>query len=427
MSVQITKLSSGLIIATDPMPHLQSAALGVWVNCGARHESPREMGLSHMLEHMAFKGTERRSAKDIAVEMEAVGADLNAYTSREQTAFHARALKEHVPLVLDMLSDILTRPTFEASELERERDVIIQEIGQARDTPDDLVFDYLQAAAYPEQPMGWSILGTEQTVGSFSRDDLKSYMAGNYRTGAAMLIASGAVNHADMVQFGENLFASLPSGSERKPEPAVFGPGDVRDEDDLEQAHVTFAFAGVPMSHRDAVAAQVYATALGGGMSSRLFQEAREKRGLCYSIYAFAHSYSDSGMIGIYAGTSEEKAGEIAPIVAGEMAALASEASEEETARARAQLRASLLMALESPHARCEQIATHLLAYGRVIPVAELIERIDAVDAAVLRRFASDLCERGQPAMAALGPVKKLETRDRFASRFGQSPPTAAL
>jgi len=419
MSVEITRLPSGLTVATDPMPHLESAAVGVWVNCGARHEASTEMGLSHMLEHMAFKGTERRSAKQIAVEIEAVGGDLNAYTSREQTAFHARVLKEHVPLALDMLSDILIHPTFEESELRREREVIIQEIGQARDTPDDLVFDYLQAAAFPDQPMGWSILGTEDTVGGFSRADLKNYMGSNYRAGSMMLISSGAVEHSRMVEFGEHLFVGLAEGRERAALPAVFRGGEMRGEDDLEQAHIAFAFPGVPTSDDAVVAAQVFVTALGGGMSSRLFQEAREKRGLCYAIYAFAHSYRDTGMIGIYAGTAEEKAGEIGPIVAGEIAGMAAGATDEEIARARAQLRATLLMALESPHARCEQIATHLLAFGRVISVPELIGRIDAVDAGVVRRFAQGLCARGHPAIAAVGPIKKLESRAQFAARFG--------
>ena len=419
MSLQITRLKSGLVVATDPMQHLESAALGVWVNCGARHEAPSEMGLSHMLEHMAFKGTERRTAKQIAVEIENVGGDLNAYTSREQTAFHARVLKEHVPLALDMLSDILIRPTFEQAELERERDVVIQEIGQTRDTPDDLVFDFLQEAAFPNQSMGWSILGTEETVSGFSQADLRNYMGTNYRAGAMMLISSGAVEHGRMVEFGESLFSGVVHGQEQAVAPASFGGGDIRGEEDLEQAHLTFALPGVATGHEDVVAAQVFVTALGGGMSSRLFQEAREKRGLCYAIYAFAHSYRDTGMIGVYAGTSEDKAGEIAPIIAEEIAALASGATEEETARARAQLRATLLMALESPHARCEQIATHLLAFGHVIPVPELIERIDAVDAGVLRRFARDVCMRGTPAMAAVGPIGKLESLERFANRFG--------
>jgi predicted Zn-dependent peptidase len=422
MSIEITKLDNGLIVATDPMPHLMSAALGVWVNSGARHETLREAGLSHMLEHMAFKGTIRRSAKDIATEIEAVGGDLNAYTGREQTAFHARVLKEDVPLALDIISDILMEPTFERDELEREREVIIQEIGQTRDTPDDLIFDHLQEVCYPGQPMGWPIYGSAQTVAEFTRADLKDYMASNYRAGSMMLIASGAVDHAEMVEKGQTLFARLERGTAREAKPAAFSPGEIRDDDDLEQAHLAFAFPGVASGDVDAITARVFVTALGGGMSSRLFQEAREKRGLCYAIYAFSASYLDTGMIGIYAGTAEDKAGEIAPIIAGEIEGLATGATEEETARARAQLKATLLMGLESPSARCERIASHLPVFGRVLSVEELMTRLEKVDAAAVRRFATNLCERGDPALAALGPAKRMESRQAFSRRFGRAP-----
>ena len=326
MSVEITRLPSGLIVATDPMPHLMSAALGVWVNCGARHEHPAEAGLSHMLEHMAFKGTTMRSAKDIATEIEAVGGDINAYTSREQTAFHARVLKDDVGLALDMIADILLNSTFEEGELEREREVIIQEIGQTRDTPDDLIFDLLQEACYPDQPMGWPIFGSEKTVAGFLRRDLISYMAKHYRAGAMMLIGSGAVDHQAMVEAGEKLFAPLAEGGERvNGARALSRRATSATRDDLEQAHLAFAFPGVASADPDAITAQVFATALGGGMSSRLFQELREKRGLCYSIYAFSHSYRDTGMIGIYSGTAEEKCGEVAPLVAAEIEAMAAD------------------------------------------------------------------------------------------------------
>jgi predicted Zn-dependent peptidase len=419
MSLAISKLANGLTVVSDPIPHLESASLGVWVNCGARNETRAQMGLSHMLEHMAFKGTARRSAKQIAVEIEAVGGDLNAYTAREQTAFHARVLKEDVGLALDLLADILLHPTFDAAEMEREREVIVQEIGQTRDTPDELVMDHLQTACYPDQPMGWPILGTEQTVTSFVRGDLRTYMGAHYLAGDMMLIASGAVSHEALVAAANELFGDLPAGTAAKPELARFQGGDIREDDDLEQVHLAYAFPGVSMAHEDAMAAQIYTTALGGGMSSRLFQEVREKRGLCYAISAFAHSYRDGGLVGIYTGTSDANAAAIAPIVAGEMQSLAESATEEEAARARAQLRASVLMSMESPSARCEQIATHLLAFGRVWPVAETLARIEAVDASALRLFGSRLCEAGNPAIAAVGPAKRHESRESFAARFG--------
>jgi predicted Zn-dependent peptidase len=421
MTVAISRLDNGLIVATDPMPNLESAAVGVWIGCGARHETKSEMGLSHMLEHMAFKGTQRRSAKQIATEIEAVGGELNAYTAREQTAFHARVLKSDMGLALDILADIIINPAFDAAELEREREVILQEIGQARDTPDDLVFDHLQQACYPDQPMGWPIFGSEKTVASFMRGDLFSYLRANYLGGSMMLIASGAVEHARIVEMGAEFFSSLTAANGRTPLPAFYQGSEIREQDgDLEQAHLAFAFPGVPVLDKDAVTAQVFATALGGGMSSRLFQEARERRGLCYAIHAFSQAHKDSGTIAIYAGTSEANAGEIPAVIAGEIEAMASSTSEEEVARARAQLKASLLMALESPAARCELIAAHLSAYGRVLTMAEITARVDAVDAAAIRRFAGSLAERGDPSIAAVGPLRRLETRDVFARRFGR-------
>ena len=419
MKIEITRLSNGLTIVTDPMPQLESVAMGVWVNCGGRHETAPIMGVSHMLEHMAFKGTKRRSARDIAVEIEAVGGFLNAYTSREQTAFHARVLKADVPLGIDILADILTAPAFEQSELERERQVVLQEIGQARDTPDDIVFDHLQSAAYPDQPMGWPILGNEQTVSGFTQNDLRSYMAANYRAGGMTFIASGAVEHAAIVRLVEEQFAALTVGTAPVAIPAHYVGSDMRVDEDLEQIHVTYAFPGIPSDDPDIYAAQVYATALGGGMSSRLFQEAREKRGLCYSIYAFAQASTDTGTIGVYTGTGEAEAGEISAVIAGEMAALAQGATEVEVARAKAQMKSGMLMGLERPSSRTEQIAANLLAYGRVLTVEEMTAKLDAVDAEAVRRFGERLMTCGSPAMAAVGPIEKLESYDLFAARFG--------
>ena len=419
MNVKISRIFNGLTVVTDPMPQLESAAVGVWVNTGTRNETKRVMGVSHMLEHMAFKGTERRTARDIAEEIEAVGGYLNAYTSREQTAFHARVLKADVPLSLDILADILTSPTFEQSELERERQVVLQEIGQARDTPDDIIFDHLQGVIYPDQPMGWPILGEDATVSDFRREDLRAYMDSNYRAGGMTLVASGAVEHEAIVRLAEEKFGRLVDGDVSEPLPARYSGGDMRSNEDLEQAHITFAFPGIANSDPDYYTAQVYVTALGGGMSSRLFQEARERRGLCYSIYAFAHSARDSGIIGVYAGTGESESGEIAAVVAGEMSSLAETATESEVARAKAQLKSSVLMSLERPGSRAEQIAGQMFALGRVLSVGEMVERLDAVDVAEVRRFGSLIMQSMSPAVAAIGPVGKLENYETIARRFG--------
>ncbi|HEX3675619.1 MAG TPA: pitrilysin family protein [Rhizomicrobium sp.] len=426
MKIEITKLANGLTVVTDPMPGLESVAVGVWVDCGGRHETKAIMGVSHMLEHMAFKGTETRTAKSLAEEIEAVGGFLNAYTSREQTAFHARVLKADVALATDILADILSHPTFEQAELERERQVVLQELGQARDTPDDIVFDHLQEAIYPDQPMGWPILGNEETVSHFTRDDLRDYMGANYRTGGMTLIASGAVDHAQMVALGEEKFDALKSGPGPKFEPARYAGGEKRAEDDLEQVHVAYAFPGVGVSDPDYYVSQVYAAALGGGMSSRLFQEAREKRGLCYTISAFSQSFEDGGLIGIYTGTGETEAGEISAVIAGEMAALAATANDAEVSRAKAQMRSGLLMGLERPSTRTEQIAFSLLAHGRIVPVEEMLARLEAVDASAVRRFGERVMMTTRPSMAAVGPLGKLERYDVFTGRFGGAVARAA-
>lgn len=419
MDAEITRLANGLTIVSDPMPQLETVACGVWIDCGARHETRAQMGISHMIEHMAFKGTARRSARAIAEEIEAVGGYLNAYTSREQTAFHARVMKADMPLAIDILADILTAPAFDPEEMERERQVVLQEIGQARDTPDDIIFDHLQTIAFPDQPMGWPVLGNEESVGAFTRGDLKTYMGANYRAGTMTLIASGAVEHAEIVKLAEEKFADLTQGVSQKPEVARYGGGDLRLAEDHEQVHITYGFPGVASADEDIYAAQVYVTALGGGMSSRLFQEVREKRGLCYSVYAFAHAFADGGLIGIYAGTGEEEAAEISAVVVGEMAALAETASEAEVARAKAQLKSGLMMGLERPSARAEQIANQLLAYGRVLSIEELTQMLDSVGLAAVRRFGTRVMETGVPALAALGPIGKLEAYRTFANRFG--------
>ncbi|HKY19139.1 MAG TPA: pitrilysin family protein [Rhizomicrobium sp.] len=421
MTLEISKLSNGLTVVSDPMPGLESAAVGIWVNTGSRNEVPEQMGISHMLEHMAFKGTARRSARAIAEEIEAVGGVLNAYTSREQTAFHARVLKDDVPLALDMLGDILTNPAFEASELDRERQVVLQELGQARDTPDDIVFDHLQAAIFQDQPLGWSILGEEATVNAFSRDMLKSTMASQYRLEGMTLIASGAVSHSQLLALAEETCARLNPGAVPAMAPSHYVGGDFRSLDDLEQAHMAYAFPGLSNRDPDYFVAQIYATALGGGTSSRLFQEAREKRGLCYSIYAFSNGFLDSGFLGIYAGTGENEAADISAVIAGEMEAIAGNLTEAEVSRARAQLKVSLLMGMERPGTRSEQIAGQLFALGRVQSAAEIVAQLDAIDASTVKRYAARVMQKGCPTMAAVGPVARLESHTRFAQRFGRS------
>jgi predicted Zn-dependent peptidase len=423
MTLEISKLSNGLTVVTDPMPGLESASLGICVNTGSRNETPSEMGVSHMLEHMAFKGTASRNARAIAEEIEAVGGILNAYTGREQTAFHARILKNDVPLAMDIIADILTNPSFEQSELERERQVVLQELGQARDTPDDIVFDHLQSAIFKEQPLGWPILGEEKTVNAFSREMLKDYMASQYRLEGMTLIASGAVDHAAILQLAEEKCSGLNPGQVPPSAPAHYIGGDFRAVEDLEQAHVAYAFPGLANPDADYFVAQIYATALGGGTSSRLFQEVREKRGLCYSVYAFSTGFQDSGFLGIYAGTGEAEAAELSAVIAGEMEAMTSKLTDSEVARARAQLKVSLLMGMERPGTRAEQIAGQLFALGKVQSAPEIVAQLDAIDAAAVKAYAAQVITAGHPTIAAVGPVTRLESHQVFARRFGEFRP----
>ena len=410
MSVQVTRLPSGLTIVTDSMSHLQTSSLGVWVGSGGRDELPDEHGISHLLEHMAFKGTARRSAKQIAEEIEVVGGDLNAATSSETTAYYARLLKTDVPLALDVLSDILSNPTFDPAELKREQNVIVQEIGATDDAPDDLVFDYLQSMAFPDQPVGRSILGTPDSVCSFKDSNLRAYLARNYRAPDMVVSAAGAVDHAVVVEEVERRFSHFQGPEGPKPQPARFGGGSRLEARELEQVHIAVALEGVPQRDPSLYSLQVFTNVLGGGMSSRLFQEVREKRGLCYAIYAYHAPYSDTGLFGFYAGTDAGDADELMRVVVDEIAAAADNISESEINRAKAQMKVGLLMALESSSARTNQLANQILIHGRPIPLEEIVAKVDAVTVDSARAAGAALIARsGRPAIAALGPGKGLE------------------
>jgi len=410
MNVQVTRLPSGLSVVTDQMPHLKTAALGVWVGSGSRDERTDEHGISHLLEHMAFKGTRRRSARQIAEEIEAVGGDLNAGTSVETTAYYARVLKEDVALALDVLADILSDPVFDPTELRREQNVIVQEIGATEDTPDDLVFDRLQETAFPKQAVGRSILGTPDTVRSFNPDRLRGYLTRNYRAPDMIVAAAGAVEHERVVAEVQNRFAAFAGPAAPVPEKARFAGGTRVEPRDLEQVHIALALEGLPTGDEHLYSLQVFTSALGGGMSSRLFQEVREIRGLCYSINAFHMPYSDTGLFVLYAGTDQADAPELMRVVTDQIAGATESLNETEVARAKAQMKAGLLMALESSEARIGQLARQMLVYGRPIPLDEIVAKIDAVSVDSARAAGRALVARSRPAIAALGPGTGLES-----------------
>jgi predicted Zn-dependent peptidase len=402
--VEITTLPSGLMVLTERMDRVETVSFGAYIGAGTRHETAAENGVAHFLEHMAFKGTSSRSAIDIAEAVENVGGHINAYTSREQTAYYVKMLKEDLSLGIDIIGDILCHSTFEPEELERERGVILQEIGQANDTPDDVVFDHFQSAAYPAQPMGRPVLGTEAIIRGMKREALPGFMSEHYTPDNMVIAASGNLRHAQVVEMVAQHFADLPKARREEPMPADYMGGEYREPRDLDQAHIVLGFSSPGYGEPDYYPAMLLSTLLGGGMSSRLFQEIREKRGLVYSIYSFTSPAKDGGLFGIYAGTGESEAAELMPVTLEELGKVQHEVTAAELNRARAQLKAGLLMSLESTGSRCEQLARQWQIFGRVIPVSETVAKIEAVTESDIRAVAAKIF-RQRPTLATIGPI----------------------
>ena len=412
---EMTTLPGGLRIASRGLAQAQSLSVGIWVNAGARDERDGEMGIAHMLEHMAFKGTKRRSARDIATEVENVGGYMNAHTSREETAYYLRLLPEYLDMGIDILADILTEPTMPDEEIERERGVIIQEIGQSQDTPDDIVFDMFARASYGEHTLGRPILGSIDSVSGFSRDNLRGFMSRHYGAGQMLVTASGAVDHDDFVRRVEARLGHLASAEDTNRVSPDWKGGRHIEVRDLEQTHLVIGLPSFGARDDRRFALMVLSTLFGGGMSSRLFQEVREKRGLCYSIFSFASMYSDSGHFGIYAGTSAAQANEMLTVTAQQLAALATRVGEEEVSRAKAQLRASLVMARESVSGCGDALARQIMLFGAPVDDSDLLDQIAAVDTEAVRGVAANLIAGGQPAIAAIGPQSAIMETDTLA------------
>jgi len=405
MSINTTTLSNGLRVVTHRMPHLETASLGMWVATGARAELAHEHGLAHMLEHMAFKGTAKRSARQIAEEIEAVGGGLNAVTSFESTDYFARVLKENVPLALDILADILQNPSFAEEDLTREKEVILQEIASVQDSPDDLVFELAQEAAFPDQPLGRTILGTPKSVRAMSRDNLIAYRTAAYATPNMVLGAAGAIDHEAIVARAEGLFRDLSINGERASDPARYVGGHRSLSRRFEQSHIVIAFEAPSFRSEAYFPALIYSVLLGGGMSSRLFQEARERRGLCYDIHSFAWGFSDTGLFGVHAATGPGQVEELVRVIMTELHAVATEGPDDnEMLRAKAQLKASLLMSLESSEARASQIARDTLLFGRPLTTAELIEKIEGVTRDDVGALGASFLLAARPVTASVGP-----------------------
>ncbi|MDW6020926.1 pitrilysin family protein [Mesorhizobium sp. BAC0120] len=425
MVVEVSRLSNGLTVATETLPHIESVALGIWVKSGSRNESDEEHGIAHLLEHMAFKGTERRSAWKIASEIEDVGGEINAATSVETTSFYARVLADDVPLAVDILADILTESKFDADELVREQHVILQEIGAAHDTPDDIVFDRFTETAFRHQTIGRSILGTPETVKSFNSQQLQSFMERQYGAERMVAVAAGAIRHDDFVREVEaklGRFRTRATGA--PPQYAHYVGGDFREARDLMDAQIILGFEGRAYHVRDFYASQVLSMILGGGMSSRLFQEVREKRGLCYSVYAFHWGFSDTGIFGVHAATGQGDISQLVPVIVSELERAGEDITVEELNRARAQYHAGLVMSAESAASRASQIARQILLFGRPIPKEELVERLSALTIERLTDLSSRLFS-SQPTVTAVGPVGTLASYEAIRDALPHPRPAA--
>lgn len=425
MTVRKSQLGNGVTVVTETMPHLQSVALGVWVGAGARSERESEHGVSHLLEHMAFKGTRSRSARDIAEVIEAVGGEVNAATSVDQTTFYARLMHDDIALGLDVLGEILTESLFDPEELRREQHVILQEIGAALDTPDDMVFDLFQEAAYPDQPIGRSILGTAQSVSQFGPDDIRRFLSAQYRGPNLVIAAAGRLDHDDFVTAAEARFSAF-SADPSSPSPkASYHGGESLHEKPLQEVQILLGFEGPNVRSDGLYTGQLLSAILGGGMSSRLFQNVREERGLCYSIYSFHCPFADTGLFGIHSATSQEDVKALMPILLDTIAGMQDGVAPEELDRAKAQMRATLLMALESPVSRAGQLARQMLIHGRPLDLDEIVGRIDAVTGEDIAEMAGALVA-SPPTLAAVGPIAPLPGIDHIAERLGSPQPAIA-
>ncbi|WP_017666788.1 pitrilysin family protein [Sandarakinorhabdus sp. AAP62] len=403
---QITILDNGLRVASWALPGLETAAVALTAETGSRFEHPEHNGLAHLFEHMVFKGTQRRSARAIAEEMEDVGGQLNAWTSRDTTMFHARLLARDLPLGVDLIADLVTGARFDPDDIVREKEVVLQELGEARDTPDDIVFDHLQEAAFPEQALGRSILGDEASLARITRDDLLGWQADHYAPQRLTLVAAGKVDHAELCRFAQ---AAFPAAAGHNPSPAGddvrFHPGRHHDARRIEQAQLTAGWAA-PGHHDPAQdAALLFTLAAGGGMSSRLFQQVREERGLAYTVSASLQPYVDAGLMSVHAATDPKQAAAARDLIMAVLHETAASLEQAELNRARAQAVAGLLMALEGPQGASDYLGRSLIVHGRFLPPAELVARIDAVTVDAARAAGASMLSAA-PARAEIGRHK---------------------
>lgn len=416
----VTTLDNGFRVVTDSMKQVDSVSMSVWVKVGGRFETSENCGIAHFLEHMAFKGTESRTALEIAKAFDMIGGQFNAYTGKEATVYYAKVLKEHFSHALKIIADILLNSSFDSLEIEKERGVVLQEISQTEDSPDDILFDKYVETAYPDQALGRPILGTKELVTGFGREHLKSFINKNYHGDSMLLSVAGNVDHESVVRLSEECFSSVQKNSSLvSVEKARYQGGDFREKRELEQLHMVLGFEGFSFHCEDYYTAQVLSLILGGGMSSRLFQEVREKRGLAYSVSAFSNSYSDSGLFSICSGVEPGKVEQFLDVVFVELKKMRECITAEELLRAKSQIKSSLLMSMEGNSSRADIAGSSYLRYNRYVSKQEILEKINNITAKQLEKLMRSIFELCRPiTVSAIGRVEVVPAYDDIVNKL---------
>lgn len=414
-------LPNGMRVITERVPGVRSVAVGVWVGVGSRDEAPEQNGIAHFVEHMLFKGTRRRTARDIAEAIDATGGQLNAFTTKETTCYYARVLDEHLPLALDILADMLLEPAFRPEDLVREREVILEEIRLVGDTPEDLVHDLFEKALFGAHPLGRPVLGTQRTVAGCTRADLVRFVQAHYTPADLVIAAAGSVHHDALVDLVQQLFdGPAGPGAGRGPVPFAYRPAYLMVDKDIEQVHLCVGVPALPRSHPQRFALHLLDTLLGGGMSSRLFQELRENRGLVYSTYSYHSGYRDTGVLGVYAGTSPDKAPDVLELIRAELAAVhRGEITAEELERAKQQTKGSLILSLENTAARMSRLGRSLLDGQPYLSPRQLMRKIDGVTLEDVRRLAAELLPPERLTVVGLGAIPAALRQEPWAEAVG--------
>jgi predicted Zn-dependent peptidase len=407
---QFATTSNGIRIVTERVPYVQSVSLGIWVDTGGRDETDAVAGISHFIEHLLFKGTERRSAQQIAEELDAVGGQINAFTDRENTCYYVKVLPEHVPLAQDVLADMLRNSVLDPEEITREKNVILEEIKRHEDTPDELVHDVFAETLWPGHPLGRSVIGRAEVIESLTREQIVAYLKEQYLPGRMVVAAAGNLDHDSLVAEVEKTLGQIPAGERGHEQiPPSVSNAETEVPKPTEQVHFCLGTRGYNQNEEDRYVLGLIDSAVGGGMSSRLFQEVREKRGLCYSIGSYTASFREAGMFTVYAGTSPETAEQVRELSVKELRDVAREGlTSHELQRSKNQIRGAVLLSLDSMSTRMTRIGKSMLYYDRVISPSEVVEKIEAVTEADVRRVSAEIFG-GDYAYAAVGPFNGVE------------------